>query len=166
MEEQVRKKAFSLVAESLPKACNQINEFSSRVLRTRGGRVGSGMGGLLEALWGYHINIVMSEHPDTSFELGWFPGHQFHDFACVYLDQEWNPQTKQGELFRIEAKSMNFGADESKAHFDVLEHELDEFDALLLLVWRWVELDGYHCYPKVIDSFFGLALPVVKLRDA
>ena len=166
MEERAREKAFSLVAGSLPKACEQINEFSSRVLRTRGGRVGSGMGGLLEALWGYHTNIILSDHQDTNVELGWFPSHQFHDFACVYLDEEWNPETKQGELFRIEAKSMNFGAEESKAHFDVLEDEVDEFDALLLLVWRWDKLDDYRCYPKIMDSFFDLAHPIVKLRDA
>ena len=110
------------------------------------------MGGLLEALWGYHTNIVIYERKGTSFELAWFPDHQFHDFACVHRHREWVPDIKQGELFRIEAKSMNFEADESKAHFDVLENQLDEYDALLLLVWRWTDLDDRRKvtrrYPK------------------
>ena len=166
MEKQIQQDIFSLVASSMPEACKRINAFSSEVLRTRGGRIGSGMGGLLEALWGYQINNVITKREDTYCELAWFPDHQFHDFACVTQDGNWDPSTKQGEFFRIEAKSMNFGADESKAHFDVLESELDEFDALLLLVWQWTALDDYRCYPKIIDSFFGLSGPIVRLRDA
>ena len=119
MEEQRKKDAFDLVARSSPVACGRLNLFSSQVLRTRGGRVGSGMGGLLEALWGYCANSVLYDSHTNQFELAWFPGHQYHDFACLNLNGEWDPETKHGELFRIEAKSMNFGADESKAHFDV-----------------------------------------------
>ena len=165
MEEQNKKNAFSLVARSMPEVCSRINKFSSEVLRTRGGRVGSGMGGLLEALWGYHTNFVIATGKEKNCELAWFPDHQFHDFACVIPNRDWNPATKEGEFFRIEAKSMNFGAEESKAHFDVLEHELDRFDALLLLVWRWSPLERNHCCPQIIDSFFGLASSIVRLRD-
>ena len=166
MKQAIRRNAFSVVATSLAEVCGQINEFSSRVLRTRGGRIGSGMGGLLEALWGYHTNLVLSRKHDSICEMAWFPDHQFHDFACVSPKEEWDPTTKRGELFRVEAKSMNFGADESKAHFDVLDHELDDYDALVLLVWKWDDLDAMHRYPKIIDSFFDLARPIVRLRDS
>ena len=166
MEKQTQQDAFSLVANSMPEACERINAFSSEVLRTRGGRIGSGMGGLLEALWGYQINNVITEREDTCCELAWFPDHQFHDFACITRDADWEPSTGHGELFRIEAKSMNVDADESKAHFDVLESKLGEFDALVVLVWQWANVDKNRRYPKIIDSFFGLASTLVKLRDA
>jgi hypothetical protein len=34
-------------------ACQEINKFSDQVFKTRGGRMGSGMGVLIEALWAY-----------------------------------------------------------------------------------------------------------------
>jgi len=122
--------------------------------------------GLLEALWGYEVNYVLSNSGLNLCELAWFPDHQYHDFACVRTGNHWNPDTGEGEFFRVEAKSMNSGADESKAHFDVLDSELDEFDALLLLVWSWVDIDDYHCCPQVTDSFFGKAKPITAVRDA
>lgn len=166
MQQNVKTAAFATIAASSQAACEQINSFSSQVLLTRGGRVGSGMGGLLEALWGYYSNVVLSEREGVNYEIAWFPSHQFHDFACVFIDLAWNPDTKDGELFRIEAKSMNYGADESKAHFDVLQEELDDYDALLLLVWDWADVDSQRRYPKILDSFFGPASPIAKLRDA
>ena len=166
MQQNIKTDAFDIIATSSLVACEQINDFSSQVLQTRGGRVGSGMGGLLEALWGYYTNVVLSKREKENYEIAWFPSHQFHDFACVLKDLPWNPETKEGELFRIEAKSMNYGADESKAHFDVLQEELDDFDALLLLVWDWADLDGQRRYPRILDSFFGPASPIAKLRDA
>jgi len=123
------------------------------------------MGGLLEALWGYNANLALAECGESEFEIAWFPSHQYHDFALIFSGSEWNSDTKQGELFRIEAKSMNFNADESKAHFDVLLGQLDEFDALLILIWNWEELDSLRCYPRIVDSYFGLARPVAQLRD-
>ena len=123
------------------------------------------MGGLLESLWGYNANIALAERNESEIEIAWFPSHQYHDFALVFLGSEWNPETKQGELFRIEAKSMNFDADESKAHFDVLQGDLDEYDALLIIVWNWEELDSQRCYPRIVDSFFDLARPIARLRD-
>ena len=61
---------------------------------------------------------------------------------------------------------MSFDADESKAHFDVLESEVQDFDALLLLVWCWTDLDKSHCCPQIIDSYFGKCRPLIRLRDA
>lgn len=44
----------------------EVNEFALKTLQTRGGRIGSGMGLLLEALWGYHLNVQLLDYP---FEL-------------------------------------------------------------------------------------------------
>ena len=123
------------------------------------------MGGVLEALWGYYTNDRLRRASQRETELAWFPEHQYHDFACVKSDTEWDPATKRGELFRIEAKSMNEDADESKAHFDVLAGELDPLDALVLLVWHWKSVDRWRVTPFVIDVFFGPAEPVARLRD-
>ena len=95
------------------------------------------MGGLLEALWGYYSNVVLSECEGVNYEIAWFPSHHFHDFACVFVDLAWNPDTKEGELFRtrqrkpqVAAEISSYGAaeatsskDESKKHwsFDVLQ---------------------------------------------
>ena len=158
--------AYQVVQQSLNEANMRINNFCKEVLKTRGGRIGSGMGSLLEALWGYEINFVLNKNSNNFCELAWFPDHQYHDFACVKTNEIWNPTTGQGEFFRVEAKSMNFGADESKAHFDVLTSELNNFDALLLIVWKWVDIDAYHCSPQIIDTFFGEAKPITVLRDS
>ncbi len=124
------------------------------------------MGGLLEALWGYNTNLELNERHHANYEIAWFPGHHFHDFALLEKDSDWDPVTKRGELFRIEVKSMNFGADESKAHFDVLHSELDDYDGLLLLVWDWALVDHKRHYPRIRDSFFSLAHPIAQLRDS
>jgi len=142
-----------------------MNQFCAKVFRTRGGKIGSGMGGVLEALWGYYTNEWLRQLSQSDIELAWFPDHQYHDFACVGANTAWDPATKKGELFRIEAKSMNKDADESKAHFDVLTDELDSFDALVLLVWRWKRFNKWRVTPFVIDVFFGSAKPVARLRD-
>ncbi|MDE0620571.1 MAG: hypothetical protein OXH83_02755 [Bryobacterales bacterium] len=108
----------------------------------------------------------MSKERRSPIELAWFPGHQLHDFACVYVDEQWEPETRMGELFRIEAKSMNQDADESKAHFDALPTEVEDYDALLLLVWGWTDVGNSRICPKIIDSFFGYCRPIIDLRDA
>jgi hypothetical protein len=166
MNQEQKIAAYMAITLSLDETFIRINNFCRDVLKTRGGRIGSGMGSLLEALWGYEINKVLSDKGFNLFELAWFPSHQYHDFACVQASRQWNPDTGEGEYFRVEAKSMNSGADESKAHFDVLHSELDDFDALLLLVWSWVDIDEYHCCPQVTDSFFAKAKPITQLRDA
>lgn len=165
MNQQDKLTAYNSVQNSLETARTRINTFCQNVLRTRGGRIGSGMGSLLEAIWGYEINFVLKESGNTTCELAWFPDHQYHDFACVKNDHLWVPATGEGEYFRVEAKSMNSGADESKAHFDVLTSELNDLDALLLLVWEWVYIDEFHCCPQVTGCFFAPAKPIINLRD-
>lgn len=149
-----------------PEAIRLMNQYLDKVMRTRGGRVGSGMGTVLETLWGYHLNLAMAEAGFSEFEIAWFPDHQYHDFACVRSNSDWDPFSKNGEFFRIEAKSMIFGdADEPKAHFDVLRHELEIDDAILLMVWNWERVDSYHVSPRIRDCYFDRATPIAFLRD-
>jgi len=144
-------------------ATGKINEFSENVLKTRGGRIGSGMGLLIEALWGYYINTELERE---DFEIGWFPDHQYNDFVCLRKNEEWNKQTKEGEEYRMEVKSMNFGADESKGHFDVLSSEIGESDLLIVIIWEWEQITNHHSVPKIKDQYIGLAQDVIILRDA
>lgn len=144
-------------------ACARINNFSSDVLKTRGGRIGSGMGLLIEALWGYYMNIELNEY---EIEIGWFPDHQYNDFVCLKKGMEWNVHNKEGEVCRIEVKSMNSGADESKAHFDVLKSEAGPNDLLLVITWAWRSLDGVYSSPFITDHFIGKAQHIIELRDA
>jgi hypothetical protein len=45
------------VIDATPVACQEINKLSRVRFRTRGqGRLGSGMGALLEALWGFFVD--------------------------------------------------------------------------------------------------------------
>ncbi|MBP3666681.1 MAG: hypothetical protein J6K29_06480 [Clostridia bacterium] len=147
-------------------ACERMNQFSAQILKTRGGRIGSGMGALLEALWGYMMNQIILEENDLDCEIAWFPDNQYNDFSCIRRDTVWDSTTRTGEYFRIEAKSMNVGADESKAHFAALDREIEKNDALLILVWEWRKIDDFHFSPIVIDSFFDRAKGVAMLRDA
>ena len=147
-------------------ACPRMNEFSSRILKTRGGRIGSGMGALLEALWGYMMNQIILEENELDCEIAWFPDNQYNDFSCIKRHTVWDATTRAGEYFRIEAKSMNVGADESKAHFAALDSEIEANDALLILVWEWRKIDDFHFSPIVIDSFFDRAKGIAMLRDA
>lgn len=156
---------YNEIAQISGVACQRMNEFSSRILKTRGGRIGSGMGALLEALWGYMMNEIIAKNGALDCEIAWFPDNQYNDFSCIKKNVEWNPETRDGEYFRIEVKSMNLGADESKAHFAAIKKEIENNDALLILVWKWKKIDGTHYSPFVTDSFFDKALEVAKLRD-
>lgn len=156
---------YDEIAQISDVACEKMNEFSTNILRTRGGRIGSGMGALLEALWGYMMNQLIFEREDLDCEIAWFPDNQYNDFSCIKKDVEWNPETRDGEYFRIEVKSMNTGADESKAHFSAIAREIEKNDALLILVWEWRKIDDIHYSPIVIDSFFDRAVGVAELRD-
>lgn len=98
--------------------------------------------------------------------IAWFPNNQYNDFSCIRRDEVWDATSRTGEYFRIEAKSMNIGADESKAHFAALDSEIEPNDALLILVWAWRKIDDFHFSPIVIDSFFDRAKGVAALRDA
>lgn len=159
--------AVAAIKDSTEIAVQKINEFSHTVLRTRGGRFGSGMGTLLEALWGFYINGELYAKYDKArgCELAWLMGHEYNDFACVRRASPWDPESRAGELLRVEAKSMNVGVDEAKGHFDELARNLRESDLLLVLLWKWKTVHGEVVYPKIRDHFVGSALSVAKLRD-
>ena len=156
---------YEIVKATSDQACEKMNDFSKNILRTRGGRIGSGMGALLEALWGYMMNQLL-ESKGIDCEIAWFPDNQYNDFSCIKRNVKWDETTREGEYFRIEVKSMNTGADESKAHFSALKRELEENDVLLILIWEWKQVDPFHYSPIVVDSFFDRALGVAALRDA
>ncbi len=143
---------------------NKMNHFLSTVMITRGGRVGSGLGSVLESLWGYNTNVYIKPF---GFEMAWFPEHQYNDFAVVSTIDEWDPFSRDGELFRVEAKSMQAGegVDEPKAHFTALLHEISNDDAILVISWEWYQVDEFRSYPKVTDFYFNRARPIAELRD-
>lgn len=161
------KKAGNKIIEYSPDAIAAVNRFTARVFRTRGGRIGSGMGGVIEALWGFYMNAVIAKGKGNAFELGWIFGHEYNDFACLMKDVDWAPATRAGELFRVEAKSMVSAADESKAHFDRLQHEFNTNELLAVFLWNWVSggKTKKTVYPAITDHFVGLALPIARLRD-
>lgn len=142
---------------------DEMNAFCAARFQTRGGRKGSGMGLLLEGLWGYEMTRALE---GLSLEIAWIADDAYNDYACVRSDVEWNPLTEQGELFRIEAKSMNLGADESKAHFDELTSRIAENDLLLILTWTWVSVaGGSRVCPKISKVYLERAKPLAELRD-
>lgn len=145
-----------------------VNTFTEQVFHTRGGRIGSGMGSVVEALWGFHLNSILKEEKNIPYELGWIYGHEYNDFACILREEDWNPETKEGELFRVEVKSMIASADESKAHFDRLQHEFDDIELLAVFLWDWTPVidQSKNVYPGILDYFIGYALPIAQLRDA
>jgi hypothetical protein len=146
---------------AMPMVLAHINQFNRKTFRTRGGRRGSGMGLLLEGLWGY---FTTHELAGRGVEIAWLPDHQYNDFACVIDSAAWDPTTRSGELFRIEAKSMNADGEEAKAHFDELKRNIGNLDQLVVIVWKW-EPDGERMWPKVYGIFIGPALPIAELRD-
>jgi len=158
---------------ALPQIKESINEFTLKTFRCRGGRLGSGMGGLLEGLWGFYARSVLSASSPDVYDIAWIPNHAYNDFALLDAAEAWDPETGGGVIFGIEAKSMNLGADETKGHFDVLQSQLAEDDQLLVIVWRWTAVDGTAVdeaaavvYPEVVDQFIGPALEIAMLRDA
>ena len=155
------------VIAATPVACEEINKFSEKVFKTRGGRMGSGMGVLLEALWAYYVDQGRPARiaGNEGWEIGWLPDHEYNDFACVQCDMPWEPATKKGEFFRIEAKSMNKDADESKGHFDELQHVLGELDLLLILIWAWQPIERGRVSPIIVDHYIGSAKSIAVLRD-
>jgi hypothetical protein len=159
--------AVTLVHAEAGKALDALNAFSREAFRTRGGRLGSGMGSLLEALWVYFMNRTLHNEGGIAAdcEIGWLEDNQPNDFACVLRDAAWKSTTREGELFRIEAKSMNASVDESKAHFTELVREMSVHDQLLLLIWKWTAVDDWRSCPAVTDYLLCPAQPVAKLRD-
>ncbi|MED4851778.1 hypothetical protein P9386_08105 [Caldifermentibacillus hisashii] len=153
------------IKDIMAKAVQETNNFCKEKILTRGGRVGSGMGTLLEAIWGFNMNQLLHRDPKVDCEIAWFPDNDYNDFACVKKNELWDPTTHRGELFRIEIKSMNKDADESKGHFDEIKQNLGQFDLLVVLIWTWKTDNGIHSYPYIEDFFIGNALEVAFLRD-
>lgn len=160
--------AVTIITGDTPKAIAWMNDFAYKSFRTRGGRLGSGMGSLLEALWVYSINdILFNEGSEArACEIAWLEDHEPNDFACVHRDARWTPGTREGELFRVEAKSMNVGVAEAKGHFTELRKSIRNHDQLLVLTWRWEQVDAWRVYPRVIDFILCPSKPVATLRDA
>ena len=160
-----RHEAAESIRQSNPEVIRRMNEFTNATFRTRGGRMGSGMGLLLEGLWGYHMSAVLAPH---KIDISWIAEDQYNDYACTYLDEDWNPATKAGELLCIEAKSMNLGADEPKGHFAELATNIGPEDLLLVLVWEWLPVQDsrQQVWPSVVEAFLGRALSLARLRDS
>jgi len=159
--------AFEEVIAATSVACQEINQFARDVFLTRGGRMGSGMGVLLEALWGYYVDKgrPAREVGNEGWEIGWLPDNEYNDFACLQCGAVWEPASKQGELLRVEAKSMNSDAEESKGHFEELVRDLGPLDLLLVLIWAWKPADRGRVYPRIREHFIGAARPIADLRD-
>lgn len=66
---------------------------------------------------------------------------------------------------RIEVKSMNLEAEESKAHFDILHKEVGEYDLLLVIIWKWKKISDKHFAPQIVDHYIDTVIPLIKLRD-
>lgn len=160
-------KAVTLVHSEARKALDALNTFSRYAFRTRGGRLGSGMGSLIEALWVYFMNQTLHNEGGIAAdcEIGWLEDHEPNDFACVLRDAVWKSATREGELFRIEAKSMNLSVDESKAHFTELVKEMSVHDQLLILIWKWTTVDDWRSCPIITDYLLCPAQPIAELRD-
>ena len=159
--------ALQILYADAPKVIEEINTFTSVTFKTRGGRLGSGMGSLLEAMWVYYMNRVLQNEGGLAreCEIAWLEDHEPADFACLYRGAEWEPAKRQGELFRIEAKSMNIGVDEAKGHFTNLAKEMQEHDQLLVLIWSWESIQNKYFWPKIHGYFLGPSLPVIHARD-
>jgi hypothetical protein len=155
---------ISIVKSHLVAVTQQINLFMQKTFICRGGRMGSGMGLLIEGLWNFHMNEMLRAQK-TDIEIAWLAQNHYNDYACISSMKDWNPETREGEFFRIEAKSMNIGVDESKGHFDEIKENISQFDQLLVLVWQWEALANNLFCPKISDQFFGSALDVALLRD-
>lgn len=164
--------ALEAIKTNTPKACERLNEFTAKVFQTRVKKIGSGMGGVIEAVWGFFLNEILAESPTQNIELSWMYGHEYNDFACLRRGEHWNPETGEGELLRVEVKSMLASAEESKAHFDRLKAELSDTDLIAVFVWDWIPVTGdagsavVRVSPQVRDFFVGRALDVAELRDA
>jgi len=126
------------------------------------------MGSLLEAVWIYFTNTALRNvgAAAADCEIGWLADHEPNDFACVLGDTPWTPATHEGELFRIVAKSMNLSVDESKAHYTELLPSIGRHDQILILTWKWLEVDEWRFCPQVTDHLICPANPVAALHDA
>ncbi len=158
--------AFQRILDVTPIAIKDVNSLTIRVFQTRGGRIGSGLGGVIEALWGFYVNKHLLKS-DLGAEMAWISGHEYNDFAVIICDEDWDPQKGTSELFRVEVKSMVRSAKEPKAHFDRLRKEIKHTDTLAVFIWDWVPVSkgSKRCYPKILDGFVGRASAIATLRD-
>lgn len=152
----------------LPSIRASINSFSATHFHCLGGRLGSGLGSLLEALWAFYARHALNATIPGEYEIAWMVENAYNDLAVVDAQETWNPSTRAGEVLRIEAKSMNLDAEETKGHFDALQSEIGEHDLLLVVVWKWVPIQpgSQVVYPRVLSEYMGNALEVARLRDA
>lgn len=159
------RQAAELIRGSSAQVIKRLNSFTRDTFRTRGGRMGSGMGLLLEGLWGYTTSQVISSE---GIEISWLVDDQYNDYAVTAVGEDWDPVARSGELLRIEAKTMNLGADETKGHFAELVERIHPNDLLLVMLWKWSPIEGssYHVAPQVLDVFLERARPLAELRDA
>ncbi len=159
---------LAYLADAQPRIRDSINNFCEEHFVCLGGREGSGMGGVLEALYLFHANSTLHEAGAPPYAgLAWISDHRYNDFACLDTRLQWNPSNGEGERFRIEAKSMVAAADEAKAHFDVLRNEIAPGDQLLVIAWRWNThgRGGFWVSPYLFDTFLGSASEVAQYRD-
>lgn len=158
------RQAAELIRQASPRVIEEINSFTRSTFKTRGGRLGSGMGLLFEGLWGYHTSRALEEF---GIEISWIAEDQYNDYAVTRSDEVWDPVTREGELLRIEAKTMNLGAEETKGHFAELTENITDSDLLLILLWRWTVLpeDSRYVVPQIVDVLLERAKPIAQLRD-
>ncbi|GFI48409.1 hypothetical protein IMSAGC019_03736 [Lachnospiraceae bacterium] len=74
---------YNQIARISGAACERMNQFSAQILRTRGGRIGSGMGALLEALWGYMMNQIILDRNFPEEEKKQFTVSELRNAAVV-----------------------------------------------------------------------------------
>ncbi len=70
------------------------------------------MGPLLESLWGFYSRDALSRRFPDEYDLAWIVDNEYNDFALLQAGVDWDSVAGDGEHLRIEAKSMNLGADE------------------------------------------------------
>jgi hypothetical protein len=125
------------------------------------------MGTLLEVLWAFEANNLL-RIGNYGLLLAWL-GDQYNDFALVNIGEEWNSMTRAGEVLRVEMKTMDLDAGESKAHFDgLVGTDIQPSDMLLVVYWRWIEIENdvrAERFPQITDYFFGSATDIALLRD-
>jgi hypothetical protein len=168
--------AADALAEVSDKAIAALNaRLSLRI--TVGGRRGSGMGSLLENEWGHEVGRRLRDQAaalasPVALELAWMCDNGYNDFALIDdtsgAAQNWTPSNREGEVLRVEVKSMALDATESKAHFDALFDEIGPSDLLVVLLWRWEpvpERPG-RVRPVVSAAWMGSARAIAELRDA
>ena len=160
--------AKQILQQDGQRVIDAINAFTFQTFKTRGGRLGSGMGSLIEAMWVYYMNNILLNDGGIAqeCEIAWLQDHEPADYACLYRGTHWDPASKLGELLRIEAKSMNVGVEEAKGHFTNLLKETGPDDQLLVLIWSWDPIENFYSWPKIHDYFLGSSHDVILLRDS